>query len=145
MIIAQVFDNLGGNDGSEPFALAAAVLIIAAIANMIAIFYAPIMERIRIEQQNIEDLDLLEGHVIICLNDANEYEGFLEELFYVFNHSADRQVFVLKDGAERIDLSNWQNINVVSGDKQDPGTWRRCAANSADVSDVSTRWTDLRI
>lgn len=132
-IIAQVFDNLGGNDGSEPFALAAAVLIIAAIANMIAIFYAPIMERIRIEQKNIDNLDLLEGHVIICLNKAEKYEGFLEELFYVFNHSADRQVFVLEDGAESVDLTAWQNITVVQGDKQDPGTWRRCAASSADA------------
>lgn len=132
-IIAQVFDNLGGNDGSEPFALAAAILIIAAIANMIAIFYAPIMERIKIEQKNIENIDLLEGHVIICLNDPDEYEGFLEELFYVFNHSADRQVFVLEDGAESIDLSAWQNITVVRGDKQDPGTWRRCVASSADA------------
>ncbi|SFR10438.1 ion transporter [Poseidonocella sedimentorum] len=132
-IISQVFNNLGGGKGSEPFALAAAVLIIAAIANMIAIFYAPIMERIRIEQRSIENLDLLEGHVIVCLNDADKYEGFLEELFYVFNRSADRQVFMLEDGAEDIDLSGWQNISKIRGDKQDPGTWRRCAASSADA------------
>ncbi len=134
LVMSQVINNLSGGDGEEPFAVIAAVLIIAALANMIAILYAPIMSRIREEQRETENLDLLEEHIIICLNDAKTYEGFIEELAHVFGNAADRDVFVITESKDQeIDTGYVPRLKVIRGEMDDPATWRDCAAGSAEL------------
>lgn len=125
--------DLSEECSNDPFALAASILVLAAIANMIAVLYAPIMHKIQEEQARMDNLDLLEGHVIILLNDPDKFAGVVEELIHVFNNCADKEVFFLSNGDTSTGFESGDRLTVVDTSVLDPTTWVQCAASSAEV------------
>ncbi|WP_120502339.1 ion transporter [Roseovarius sp. EL26] len=136
-LIAQVIDALKPNSAASGTTTIASIFVLAAIANMIAIIFMPIMGKISEQQKQLAATELVEAHIIFCLNDIEGYEGTLEEFVHVFHKNAQRDIFILvdeeTDGVEQLDLDFGQSVQVVSGDLTEPKIWRQAIASRASA------------
>ncbi|MCP4820555.1 MAG: ion transporter [Shimia sp.] len=136
-LFEEVMSSLRKEDDTSGATTVATIFVLAAVANMIAIFFMPIMNRIAEQQRQMSDTDLIEAHVIFCVNNIKNYEGSLEEFVHVFSNNADRDIYVLIEEDAEIDTDELselgRNVQVLRGDMTAPRLWRQALVQRASA------------
>ena len=113
-----------------------AAFVIASIAlNVFGFLFVPIFEREKAKRQLLERDLLLFEHVVICVNDFQQFGGTLEEFVRVFRKYADRDVVILMgedDSSEIEELAN-KHLSFHKGDVMSVGLWAKAAPERASA------------
>lgn len=113
----------------------AALLMATMILNVAGLLYVPILDKLQARRAELENEVFLANHVVICLNDYENFEGMLEEFLRVFRQYASRDVIVLlPEGTNHPDEENADaRLRFVKGNLASVGLWSKAFPDRADA------------